>query len=449
MVRAGAGTRSKRSKTTRRPAKLAPTHYQILQVHPAAPLDLITAAYWRLVSQIHMAGRSDKAAEVAVYHLTRSYETLANAQSRMEYDKSLGLPLHPGVPVLPPGQRSSWMGSFLPGRPAAEPEEYIDYYELLRLDPAANPGIAAEAYLVMRNYYLRLVEQTGASRELVNRLVEGYEIICDPKKRREYDRTRKAKRRIPSRAGTARSARGRTAAPPTAREQLVESTGVPADEEITTPKAPARRQPHINGHKSAEAGRAGEPAAPPGNVEPLSFKVARSLAAGSASLFEHSFNFARKASKTVRGAIVEDEEAISISVMELTPDEEEALLERLSSVPGSEPSETQPPSSGSGVLGQLSIVEGPGFGRTFDIDAVPLTLGTDDACDITLPGLAAQQARLLHRNGQFVLFSLTDEPKTTIHGNSVAWGVLEDGDSFQVGPYVLKFDSAALTVAGP
>jgi curved DNA-binding protein CbpA len=333
------------------------------------------------------------------------------------------------------------MASFLSGKPA-ESEADIDYYEILRLDPSANLGIAAEAYLVMRNYYLRLVEQTGASRELVHRLVEGYEIICDPKRRREYDRIRKAKRRAPSRVGTKRPARGRAAEPAGIREQLSESTDAPADVDISTTKPPARRKSAANGHKPAEAARAGEPAAPAGNVEPISFKVVRSLAAGSASLFEHSVNFARKASQTVRGAVVEDEEAIAISLMELTPDEEEALLERLSSVPGNEPSETQPPASSSGVLGQLTIVEGPGFGRTFDIDAVPLTLGTDPSCDITLPGLASQQARLLHRNGQFVLFSLTDEPKTTIHGNSVAWGVLEHGDSFQIGPYVLRFDSA-------
>ena len=78
------------------------------------------------------------------------------------------------------------------------------------------------------------------------------------------------------------------------------------------------------------------------------------------------------------------------------------------------------------------------------MDSIPFTVGEDDACDITLPGLALQQARLLHRDGQFVLFSLTDEPKTSIHGDSVAWAVLESGDSFEMGPYVLKFESASV-----
>src|SRR5439155_10612314 len=75
----------------RSPSKAGPTHYQILQVHPAAPLDLITAAYWRLVGQAQTAV-PDKASEVAVYHLTRSYQVLADSHSRAEYDVFLGIP---------------------------------------------------------------------------------------------------------------------------------------------------------------------------------------------------------------------------------------------------------------------------------------------------------------------------------------------------------------------
>jgi hypothetical protein len=159
-------------------------------------------------------------------------------------------------------------------------------------------------------------------------------------------------------------------------------------------------------------------------------------------------SLARKASSLLRNVLVDDDEEVPVSVIDLTPEEEEALLDRLSSFPDATlPSETQPRASRSGALAHLSIVDGPGFGTTFDVDAVPCTLGEDDACDITLPGLALQQARLLHRDGQFVLFSLTDEPKTSIHGNSIAWAVLGDGDSFAVGPYLLKFESPSLAAA--
>jgi len=425
-------------------AKPPPTNYQILQVHPAAPLDLITAAYWRLVSQVHTAGRSDKAAEIAVYHLTRSYQVLANPQTRSEYDSSIGIPAQPGAPHLPVHPRASWMSSFLSGKPDMTElgGDDVDYYELLRLDPLANAGIAAEAYLVMRNYYLRLIERAGASRELIDLLAEGFEVVSDAKRRREYDRNLKARRR----AASAKPAivNGRHAAAAQKRGKDTDS-GEEFAERLTRPKRTARARTATNGRgPAARSSPKVQPSDAHDVVEPASIKIVRSLASGLRLGGKHSISLARKASQTLRDVLVDDREA-PVSVIDLTPKEEEALLERLSSFPDTVvPSETKPKASRSGVLARLSIIDGPGLGRSFDVDSVPFTLGEDDVCDITLPGLALQQARLLHRDGQFVLFSLTDEPKTSIHGNAVAWAVLENGDSFEIGPYQLTFEAATL-----
>jgi len=441
--------------------KPPPTHYQILQVHPAAPLELITAAYWRLVSQVHTAGRSDKAAEIAVYHLTCSYQVLANHQSRLEYDSSLGIEVRPGAPSIPAHPRTSWLSSMLSSKPPVEAEEAdVDYYELLRLDPLANPGIVAAAYLVMQNHYFRLVEKAGVSRELVDLLAESYEVIADARRRKEYDRSRKARRRALARAGAqatqlernGASANGRHGTPGKPADASVDSReGSPGP--VKRPKRTVRRGSTANGQSVTVRSNA-LPAEAPSDPEPASIKIARSLALGSATAIrfggKHSINLARKASQMLRNVLVDDDDEVPVAVIDLTPQEEEALLERLSSFPEAAlPSETQPKASQFGALAHLSIVEGPGFGTTFDVDAVPCTLGEDDGCDITLPGLALQQARLLHRDGQFVLFSLTDEPKTSIHGDSVAWAVLEDGDSFEVGPYLLKFESPSLAAAAP
>src|SRR5688572_20772209 len=140
--------------------KVVPTHYQILQVHPAAPLDLITAAYWRLVSLAHSAGNSGKASEIAVYHLTRSYQVLASPISRAEYDQSLGISTLPLRPDAPRKRSPYWLP--VPRQDRAEDRPFgdasLDYYSFLRLDPLANQAIIAESYNVMRNHYLRLVE---------------------------------------------------------------------------------------------------------------------------------------------------------------------------------------------------------------------------------------------------------------------------------------------------
>jgi hypothetical protein len=128
----------------------------------------------------------------------------------------------------------------------------------------------------------------------------------------------------------------------------------------------------------------------------------------------------------------------------LSPDEERVLIDRLSSVPNSLPVETSPPASASGLLASLTVIDGPGLGTAFEITAVPFTLGEDEGCDLALPGLAAEQARLLHRNGQFVLYSLTDEPRISIHGDSIAWAILHEGDSFEMGPYRMRFEAASV-----
>src|SRR5437773_6452685 len=179
----------------RSPSKPGPTHYQILQVHPAAPLDLITAAYWRLVGQAQSVA-PDKASEVAVYHLTRSYQVLADPHSRAEYDVFLGVPPEQLPPQVPVRRKSSWVSALWqaePGRGTAE-DPGVDYYELLRLDPLANAAIIQEAYTSIRNCYLRLVELGKVTPALVELLEEAHEVISDPERRRAYDRARKKAR---------------------------------------------------------------------------------------------------------------------------------------------------------------------------------------------------------------------------------------------------------------
>ena len=311
--------------------KPPPTHYQILQVHPAAPLELITAAYWRLVSQVHTAGRSDKAAEIAVYHLTCSYQVLANHQSRIEYDNSMGIEVQPGAPPIPPHPRTSWLSSLLSTQPAEAGDTNVDYYELLRLDPLANPGIVAAAYQVMQNHYFRLVEKAGVSRELIDLLGESYEVISDARRRKEYDRSVKARRRALARAAKLAIQVERNGASANGHRDI---TAEPADrgvdfgEESPGPakrsKGPSRRRSAVStGGRSATI-RPGAQSEAPGEPEPASIKLARSLALGSATVLrfggKHSIRFARKTSQLLRNVLVDDDEELPVSVIDLTPD---------------------------------------------------------------------------------------------------------------------------------
>ncbi len=170
-----------------------PTCYELLHVHPAAPQDLITAAYWKLTGLLQASRESDRAAEVALYNLTRAYQMLADHRAREAYDHSLALGPQP-LPRIPLRRRSSWL-PFARRAPEAEADMSIDYYELMRLDHRAHPAVVPEAYSVMRNHYLRLIEQGQARAELVYLLEDANEVLSDPLQRAEYDSRRPKSRR--------------------------------------------------------------------------------------------------------------------------------------------------------------------------------------------------------------------------------------------------------------
>ena len=170
-------------------------------------------------------------------------------------------------------------------------------------------------------------------------------------------------------------------------------------------------------------------------VQLLALSSASALARGGKT----PISVVRKASQMLRNIFLDVEPQTEDG---LSPEEEEALLERLSQMPeATDPADPEPRSMRTGPLARLTLIGGPGLGREFEVEAVPFTLGEDAGCDIALPGLAAQQARLLHQNGHFILYSLSDEPGTSIHGESVNWAVLQHGDSFEIGPYQMRFDS--------
>ena len=477
----------------RSPSKAGPTHYQILQVHPAAPLDLITAAYWRLVGQAQTAA-PDKASEVAVYHLTRSYQVLADPHSRAEYNVFLGIPPDQLPPRVPKRRKSSWVSAIWqtePGSAAAE-DPGVDYYELLRLDPLANPAIIAEAYTSMRNCYLRLVELGKVTPALVDLLEEAHEVISDPEKRRQYDRARKkAKPSISSNGARAANPEnsnggpikgqcaeapasssdgtGRRKGSPLAKPDRNRAKGKSASSKTLTAKTQRGTKPvgksHQEGKAAAEPSKRGDKATAlkpvperpaddngrslrgtahdAGADAGATLRAVQSLALSSASALarggKNSISVVGKASQMLRNILLDVEPQTEDG---LSPEEEEALLERLSQMPeATDPADPEPRSMRTGPLARVTLIGGPGLGREFEVEAVPFTLGEDAGCDIALPGLAAQQARLLHQNGHFILYSLSDEPGTSIHGESVNWAVLQHGDSFEIGPYQMRFDS--------
>jgi hypothetical protein len=330
--------------------------------------------------------------------------------------------------------------------------------------------------------------------ELMGLFEEAHEVISDPNRRRLYDQTRKktpkaAPSETPAHAnGHAPAAKGRRRK--AAAADVAPARPAPATATARTPKeSPPRKkapEPAPAAPRSTRNGKPQPQVAPPAGEEVQADRLefVRSIASTSATVLriggKGSFNLAKKASEALRDVLMDVE---PLEEDGLTPDEERVLMDRLSSVPpgtalppaavdppaqiiapaANEPSQKTtrlpevprdrtpagavPPPSRRAPLARLVITQGPSRGKSFDVEAVPFTIGGDEGCDVALPGLAAEQARLLHRDGDFVLYSLSDEPKIKVEGDAIAWIVLHDGDSVEVGPYRLRFESTSVSMA--
>jgi curved DNA-binding protein len=69
---------------------------------------------------------------------------------------------------------------------------FIDYYRILGTDPTANQQTIRSAYRrLARQYHPDVARSKSADKQFL--LVrEAYEVLCDPEKRRQYDRIRSA-----------------------------------------------------------------------------------------------------------------------------------------------------------------------------------------------------------------------------------------------------------------
>ena len=391
----------------------AQTSYELLQVHPAAPLDLITAAYWRLAGQAQTRRASDPMAEWALHQLTRAYQVLANPAQRSAYDAGIGVGEQALTPRLP-HRRRGWAGR---SKLNLRADSSVDYYDILRVVPEAESFIVAEAYATLRNYYIRLVNSGYAQPELLDYLDEAYSVTSDAKRREEYDEKRQ-KGKTPAVA----EASGTNGAQPALR---AETTGTVLEDKPPAVPAPAPVA------KPSAAPAVTSRTGPPNGVEAQRGGLLSSISSASGvigALGKQLTSLSRREQQQV-----EEKLAQRVQEHDDVVEAEEALLQRLSE---STAAGKGAPRASDAPLARLTLIEGPGSGATFELAYFPLTLGGDSDCDITLPGLASRQVRLLYRDGRFVVYNLASPEASA---QTAPWWILESGDDLTVGPYKLRF----------
>jgi len=120
-----------------------------------------------------------------------------------------------------------------------------------------------------------------------------------------------------------------------------------------------------------------------------------------------------------------------------TSEIEAALLLRISSsVDG--PAAASVSADAPRSVARQTVLNGTNTGESFEIQSFPLTLGGEPGCDLTLPGLASEQARLLFRDGRFVVYNLAP-PDPGAETESEPWWIVESGGDLGLGPYRLRF----------
>ncbi len=369
------------------------TGYDILEVHPAAPPDLITAAYWRLAGRAQAErAMNDPLGSAKLWTLTRAYEVLSRPPSRAAHDQHYGIPPQPLTPSVPPRRKGRRRSLLENG------DSNVDYYEILRVAPGAEPPVIEEAYSVLRNLYIRLVKVGSEPRDLIDCLEEAWAITSDAERRQRYDEARER------RSGQAK------VAPPVGDPAMTSGSAV-------LPATPA-------GKATPDGGDLPKPG------------LWRGLAGGASSLMRR---VARQWSIISMREMEQVREAAARRHRESAADidEEDALVQRLSS--GSSLVLGAPDDDGARASAKLELVDGPGRGASYELARFPLTLGGDEECDIALPALAEQRARLLYRDGRFVVYSLAGASGSEVDGDPGAWRILESGEDLRLGPYTLRF----------
>jgi curved DNA-binding protein CbpA len=383
------------------------TCYEVLQVHPAAPLELITAAYWRLAGEVQSRRSADPTAEVQLHQYTRAYQILTNHESRAEYDSSIGIAEQSLAPNVPSSRRGGLFG----GKKEAG-DSRVDYYEILRIVPTAKPSIVQEAYSTLKTYYVRLVLSDYSPQSLLVYLDDAYAVVSDPERRARYDEERHSVAKpVPVKPAVAA---------PVAPDRLVKT------EEKRKPKAEKEKQAKVTRIAVPAAGATmrhhdgGSPFKAVGAITGAFGAMGRQLGAMSR-----------------REQAQADELLGSRETEVFEPSEAETmLLQRISSTVEGSP---EAPAEQSRAVGRLTVVDGPLSGESFDLRHFPLSLGGDEGCDVRLPGLASNHARLLHRDGRFVVYNLAADSES--NRDAEPWWVLESGDNLTLGPYRLRFET--------
>jgi len=159
-----------------------------LAVHPSAPQELISVAYWKTVEEIQSAREEGSPLGKALHVVTRAYENVSRPEVRAGYNLSIGHATEPLTTRPLPRRRWPFTGH--------TQQEDTAYYEVMGLHETAPVELVSEAHHIMRSLYLRLPMNDKRRAYLLKLLEQAHSTIVHERSRARYDeRRREAARR--------------------------------------------------------------------------------------------------------------------------------------------------------------------------------------------------------------------------------------------------------------
>jgi curved DNA-binding protein CbpA len=425
--------------------------YQVLQVDPMASREIIAEAYWVLVRKTQALRTQDQTAGEVLQQLNVAYATLANPDLRLRYSRTLPLDRQQtpnSVPEDGQHKRRPLRQRFL-GRRHLPGGGRRNAYQILQVDPRAEPPIIAAAYAWLRQQCMEGIWNGEAGQEALNELTEAFSVLADPEQRASYDANFPGLRW---------------------EEEPAPEPSLPtvADEAGT---APTESAVNVTIASKAWAGTAKLASAV--DWSGISRRLFRFLGRllvwaglGACYIGGHLYRGMRwlavaAVAPAARGLVAAAASSVDTLLERLearptaaTPgDMDQAVKGRLcaDSVPSIQAlSSARPPLASvhpGTPIARLVIRGGPHAGSTFMVTDRPISLGADPQCDVILKaqgdGVAPFHARIWCREGRFMIHQIADCQKIIVSGQPLVWGILEDGDELRIGDHRLTFELTA------
>ena len=417
--------------------------YRTLQLHPAAPRDLIEKAYWLLVS----SARASRDTRSTIEEFNLAYAMLNDDAARRAYHDA-----HGGVPrpIAPARVRLLRLPLFSTAKPAPAG----DYYRALCIDTEADSRIVRLAY----EFWSHGVLGTRIGRQHIE---EAYRTLSNPQLRAQYDARRDA------------------AAPPHGKSKITiqvpdqiqialhnENTGaseVP-DEPLSVPAQPVP-SPNIavsverirreESHSPAPLARQEERVAALASIgAPLATEpplVASRPSVGPAPRdSEVPEAHPDPAPSTDAHARHQPPPARLRGGRQLAEAQQDRLLQlREDAEPASDPPPVfvPPAAKPPAAAAALSFVNGPRAGERIELTDDVIMLGSGPGCEIVLDragtNVDPEHASLV-RHGETYMFRDLAGHDTTIGDCPLTMplAILESGDEIQIGGHRMRFTGA-------